>query len=180
MLAIVLASLDTFSALSAHSASTKQAVSNALNAGMEVSIHERPITIDGWTGAGYTKIDPNTGAGGYMIDGGGNGGILQDFAVNGLVTVLSTILEGFGKFGKILSGIYAVVDHIKTIWGLVFADCSTGQKIAGIISVTILAIGFLLMAPAFAVFGLLAAIIYALVAFSISSAVAYGWNSVCK
>ena len=63
-------------ALSAHSASTRQAVQNALDAGHEVTIHEKPITQSGWTGAGYTTIDPETGAGGYMIDGGSNGGDL--------------------------------------------------------------------------------------------------------
>jgi len=62
--------------LSAHSASTRQAVQNALDAGHEVTIHEKPIMQSGWTGAGYTTIDPETGAGGYMIDGGSNGGEL--------------------------------------------------------------------------------------------------------
>lgn len=79
------------SALSAHSATTKQAISNALDAGMEVTIHERPITIDGWTGAGYTKIDPNTGAGGYMIDGGGSGGILIGYVFVIAIVVLAAV-----------------------------------------------------------------------------------------
>lgn len=79
------------SALSAHSATTKQAISNALNAGLEVTIHERPITIDGWTGAGYTKIDPNTGAGGYMIDGGGSGGILIGYVFVIAIVVLAAV-----------------------------------------------------------------------------------------
>ena len=60
--------------LSQHSIDTRQRVQQALDAGYEVSIHEAPITQSGWTGAGYTTIDPNTGAGGYLIDGGSNGG----------------------------------------------------------------------------------------------------------
>ena len=45
------------SALSAHSADTRSAVQNALNAGLEVTIHEKPVTIGGWIGAGSTMID---------------------------------------------------------------------------------------------------------------------------
>lgn len=51
------------SVLSAHSIETQQAVQNALDVGLEVTIHEAPITQGGWTGAGYTTIDPETGAG---------------------------------------------------------------------------------------------------------------------
>jgi hypothetical protein len=37
---------------------------------LDVTIHERPVTISGWTGAGYTTTDPETGAGGYLIEVG--------------------------------------------------------------------------------------------------------------
>ena len=67
--------------LSAHSASTRQAVQNALDIGHEVTIHEAPITQSGWSGAGYTTIDPATGAGGYMIEGGLNGGVLAGIII---------------------------------------------------------------------------------------------------
>ena len=49
----------------------------SLDAGYEVTIHQSPITESGWTGAGYTAIDPATGAGAYTIEGGGNGGWLE-------------------------------------------------------------------------------------------------------
>lgn len=62
------------SQLGAHSTSTQQRVQQALDAGYEVTIHERPVTQDGWTGAGFTVIDGQTGGGGYLIEGGGNGG----------------------------------------------------------------------------------------------------------
>ncbi|BEP92016.1 hypothetical protein GmRootA79_04000 [Acidovorax sp. A79] len=61
-------------ALSAHSYDMQNRVQQSLDAGYEVTIHERPITQSGWTGAGYTAIDPSTGAGAYTIEGGGNGG----------------------------------------------------------------------------------------------------------
>ena len=79
------------SSLSAHSYRTQQAVQNALYAGNEVTIHERPITQSGWTGSGYIFTDQQTGAGGYIIDGGSNGGAL--------------LLAGLGAF----FGIYAIL-----------------------------------------------------------------------
>ena len=60
-------------ALSAHSYDTQNRVQQSLDAGYDVTIHEQPITESGWTGAGYTAIDPNTGAGAYTIEGGSNG-----------------------------------------------------------------------------------------------------------
>ena len=77
------------SQLSAHSQATQQAVQNALYAGHEVTIHEKPITQSGWTGAGYTTIDPETGAGGYMIDGGSNGGFIFTLAITILAFILA-------------------------------------------------------------------------------------------
>ena len=59
--------------LFAHSQSTKDRIQQALDAGYEITIHEAPITQDGWTGAGFSVIDPNTGADGYLIEGGSNG-----------------------------------------------------------------------------------------------------------
>ena len=61
-------------ALQAHSYDTQSRIQQSLNAGLEVTVHERPITESGWTGAGFISIDPITGAGAYAIEGGANGG----------------------------------------------------------------------------------------------------------
>ena len=93
--------------LSAHSAATKQAVQNALDIGHEVTIHERPITQSGWTGAGYTTIDPSTGAGGYMIEGGSNGGSLNiEDAVGFLMNVMAEMLSIAGKILQQILGTF--------------------------------------------------------------------------
>ena len=63
-------------ALSAHSYDTQNRVQQSLDAGYEVTIHESPIAESGWSGAGFIQIDPTTGAGGYTIEGGSNGGFL--------------------------------------------------------------------------------------------------------
>jgi transglutaminase-like putative cysteine protease len=48
-------------------------IRNAVNAGKIATAHEARINFNGWIGEGYTLIDQNTGAGAYMISGGGNG-----------------------------------------------------------------------------------------------------------
>jgi len=81
--------------LSAHSASTRDRVQQALDVGYEVSIHEAPISQDGWTGAGFTMIDPSTGAGGYLIEGGSNGGFWKFVDDNAGLLGLFGVLIGF-------------------------------------------------------------------------------------
>ena len=49
-------------------------IRSAIQAGKEVTVHEKPINAHGWTGYGYTITDPETGAGAYIIEGRGNGG----------------------------------------------------------------------------------------------------------
>jgi hypothetical protein len=46
-------------------------IRNAVNANKIVTAHETQINFNGWIGEGYTMIDPQTGAGAYMIAGGG-------------------------------------------------------------------------------------------------------------
>jgi hypothetical protein len=48
-------------------------IQNAVNAGKEVTISRTDITYDGWTGCGYTVINPHTGTGAYLISGGFSG-----------------------------------------------------------------------------------------------------------
>ncbi|QEY16817.1 sugar-binding protein [Cellvibrio sp. KY-GH-1] len=48
-------------------------IRNAVNAGKIATAHEARINFIGWVGEGYILLDQNTGAGAYMISGGGNG-----------------------------------------------------------------------------------------------------------
>jgi hypothetical protein len=54
----------------------KTDIQNAVNAGKVVTAPKANITFNGWTGCGYIIIDPETGAGAYMISGGGNGAVI--------------------------------------------------------------------------------------------------------
>jgi hypothetical protein len=136
------------SALSAHSIETQQAVQNALSVGLEVTIHERPVTISGWSGAGYTTIDPETGAGGYLIEGGSNGGWLSIFsgALSGLVDALTTKLRNPNAVNgplnelsrsyylNLLAKVTTVLTFIKSISDIAQDDSlSAPKKIAQII-----------------------------------------------
>lgn len=57
------------------SSTTLTDIRNAVNAGHEVTAHEKTLSYKGWQGAGYIIIDPSSGAGAYLIEGGANGGV---------------------------------------------------------------------------------------------------------
>jgi predicted GNAT superfamily acetyltransferase len=53
------------------SSSVGQEIRNAVQAGKEVTVHEKPVSAFG--GYGYSIVDPETGAAGaYVIEGGGS------------------------------------------------------------------------------------------------------------
>ncbi|MFV1873038.1 MAG: hypothetical protein ACMZ64_06945 [Oleiphilus sp.] len=51
-------------------------VQQALVQGMEVTVHQAPINVNGWEGSGYSVLDPELGVGAYQISGGASGGVL--------------------------------------------------------------------------------------------------------
>jgi hypothetical protein len=151
--------------LAAHSYRTKQAILNALNSGMEVNTHEKPITQSGWTGSGYTFTDPQTGAGGYIIDGGSNGAF-QTGAQLGIMVVLDLMLYAFtiptggsatalpAYIAVILAGEIARAEHqfssnpddLACFWGGFFFGLGGLLAAVGILTVGIAgaaAVGFL-------------------------------------
>jgi len=52
-------------------------IRDAVNAGRVVTTHEKTIYYKGWKGGGYVIIDPHSGTGAYLIDGGANGGYAE-------------------------------------------------------------------------------------------------------
>ena len=114
------------------SSRTMLTVSNAVNAGKLVTIHQARVTIGSWTGAGYSIADPDTGASSYLIEGGANGGELDtedgkdvswsNFigAVKDFAEWLAGVGEEYGaKIAKILGravgGIFDLLDFGK-LW----------------------------------------------------------------
>ena len=57
----------------------KYDIVNAVNAGKEVTVSKTNITYNEWSGCGYIIINPETGAGAYMLSGGLNGGFMYIF-----------------------------------------------------------------------------------------------------
>ena len=84
------------SKLSAHSYDTLQRVQSYLDAGFEVVVHDRPVALNGWVGAGIIAIDPNTGAGAYIVDGGSNGGFLTGLGLGLLQGAAAIVMSSAG------------------------------------------------------------------------------------
>ena len=55
----------------------KEAVRDAINAGLEVTIPASNLQFGSWSGVGYIVEDPLTGAGAYQISGGLSGSIVE-------------------------------------------------------------------------------------------------------
>jgi hypothetical protein len=106
------------------SSSVIDEIRNAVAAGKTVTVHQSPINLFGWQGAGYTEIDPSTGAGAYLIEGKGNGGFLalfdkiKEFMMHMLqlagdypiaTAVLAIFLALFGPIGALLGLIVAII-----------------------------------------------------------------------
>jgi Transglutaminase-like superfamily len=105
----------------AHRSSVIEEVSNAVSAGKVVTIHQSAITANGWTGAGYNVIDPETGAGGYIIEGGARGGVLIAITLAILsffAVALGALFVGVGVGALLFIGaglIYGLYSYINKI-----------------------------------------------------------------
>lgn len=61
--------------------------------GRTVTVHEKTIHYKGWKGSGYIIIDPQTGSGAYLIDGGANGSHVSFSASDYLLLLASFLLS---------------------------------------------------------------------------------------
>ena len=71
----------------------------ALAVGKTVITHTDPVSVPGWSGAGYIILDPDTGEGAYRIGGGLDGAFLLFW---GTVTILAVLLILAVRAGNIL------------------------------------------------------------------------------
>ena len=80
-------------------------IQQALNLGLEVTVHQSPITVNGWQGSGYAIVDPTYGVGAYKITGGVSGGFLVVLALFSFVfiaMILSPYLSLVSVSGALL------------------------------------------------------------------------------
>ena len=98
-----------------------QEIASAIQAGKEVTVHERQINAHGWTGYGYVITDPETGAGGYIIEGRGNGGAIEPPAwFNNVVSALVNFMGGVANqlmalLGTFLGLLFNALDALDAL-----------------------------------------------------------------
>lgn len=151
-------------------------IRNALDVGKEVITHTDPISISGWSGAGYIILDPETGAGAYKITGGFSGGFL--LLVGAIVVIflllalflvvlaallfyLSLFLVTFAIIGVILfvvtfiEAIVGIIAGILFVWALNELGLSVAQILTaiGIVAGLIAIIGTVVTLPPALVIG---------------------------
>jgi transglutaminase-like putative cysteine protease len=103
-------------------------IQNAVNTGKTVSVSKANISYNGWTGCGYIIIDPNNGAGAYMISGGfaGSGFSLPRLHPL-LLFFIGAVLTGIGIFAGlglgvalaiagIIVGLYDLISNLLSIY----------------------------------------------------------------
>jgi hypothetical protein len=85
-------------------------------------VHERPITVNGWQGSGYSIIDADYGVGAYKISGGSNGGSSalnsgqkEALAITSIMDGLQYIVDELLKKGPISQVVSAITKTIEAI-----------------------------------------------------------------
>ena len=152
------------------SSNTVSEIRQAVNAGRVVTTHTDPVTVPGWQGAGYVVLDPETGSGAWLIEGGLNGGFIKVvvetlskffFAIAGsFVDILSFLGRFIGAIGslktvlrdtsRLLLGAAAMITLVSTF--IITGDVGKAVKatiINLIVSLASLGISKLLAAAAF-------------------------------
>ena len=137
---------------------SRTAIQQALAQGLEVTVHQSPITVNGWQGSGYSVIDSETGIGAYQISGGVSGGfysMLKAIDGNAGSIAIGTFLISslFGTAVIPLVGTVAMVGLFVSLV-LVFAKisillavndndfaCGTGILLIALISASFAALG---------------------------------------
>ena len=99
-----------------------QEIQSAIQAGKEVTFHERGINAHGFSGYGYIITDPETGGGAYMIEGKGNGAVLLAFFAGILAIWILLALGPFAIIGwgwmlmASLAGALYAIDEMQISW----------------------------------------------------------------
>jgi hypothetical protein len=168
-------------------------IRNAINAGKEVTFHESAINAHGWSGHGYIILDPETGVGAHLIDGGGNGAVLEyvkNNSINLMIIAMFLSIAG-GAFKGWFSGILiaiSIVISILLLYNSYLAaleeaecekarDCMLPVLVAGaIIEIALGALGMITSGTA----GIVLAILPVMIGMSLFSAATPVCNMRCK
>ncbi|MEW6680393.1 MAG: transglutaminase domain-containing protein, partial [bacterium] len=77
-------------------------IANGINANRIVVIPKRNIQYNGWQGIGYILLDPDSGAGAYMLAGGSAGGWLKLSGIPGAARIAPVLLALIYKLKTII------------------------------------------------------------------------------
>jgi hypothetical protein len=99
----------------------KQEIRSQVTAGLVVTVHRDELTYAGWSGVGYTVIDPETGAGAYKISGGSDGAEmssaeLSDFGSQiGLLAIVTGVAKSFLKVNPYIGIVLLVIELVVAV-----------------------------------------------------------------
>jgi hypothetical protein len=121
------------------------AITKALDKGMEITIHSKTIEKGTWKGSGYVVNDPLTGSNANLIEGGMNGGgsIAEDgFKAQMMIIALSIGIVGglsvaFSGVASLLFGLAAWAGSIcsplcSTLLAATYGLASGGISFSGL------------------------------------------------
>jgi hypothetical protein len=133
-----------------------QEITSAVQAGKEVTFHERAINAHGFSGYGYVITDPETGAGAYMIEGRGNGGwmdlvnwVKDNPGWSAIAALVLGIVAGIGGWlGAILllmSFVISAISIYHDMMAIANAECGVLglQALFGALTAIVFGIGLL-------------------------------------
>jgi hypothetical protein len=93
------------------SSAVRADVVDAVRAGRRVLVPRQELTFLNWTGVGYIAIDPDTGAGAYLISGGLAGGGTAE--PSGTGETIDTVGDSLGIVNDGTRGVKALVSFLK-------------------------------------------------------------------
>ena len=101
-------------------------IQQALNLGLEVTVHQSPITVNGWQGSGYAILDAEYGVGAYQISGGVSGGAITAliWSLFGAWATIASAAVLVGLLSALSFTLVGVTTAIATI-AIVFTFLST-------------------------------------------------------
>lgn len=144
-------------------------IRNGVNAGKTITVHDTQITLNGWSGTGYTILDPESGAGAYMIGGGLDGGFLQGFAFGllaGMMPVLVSLMLINPIFAMVVGAILFLTETAYKWTNTIDKPQYTAGKyvglVTGLIGLSIIAGPFMLTLSPLFIFGLMFAMMTAM------------------
>lgn len=130
----------------------KTDIQNAVNAGKVVTVSKTNIIFNGTSVCGYIIMDPNTGAGAYMIAGGANGGMILGALSNIISYFLVTEAEAaelddtYVTQAPVISSPCTPYYHASDFAGCVVEAMASNDFMQGVVTVLAGAAGGLVLA----------------------------------